>query len=159
MADGENNIGAIKKFLSCLVGKECWSIIAGPGTGSMASLAFGQKIRRSRSIRNPTLSPDQRDFDGEFLLFIKEAHWIVRNADTVICTSNDSNEAAGLMVSGLQQLVGCPLVSASLINGRGDLNLHFENGFNLQLNCQGCGGDAYSMHQLGQTVSVVECAE
>lgn len=66
---------SVNSFFDALIGKRCWSIIAGPGTGSMASLAFGEKIRRSRPLRNPTLSSDQRELDGEFVVFVKGSEW------------------------------------------------------------------------------------
>lgn len=104
---------AIDEFFRGIIGQTCWSVSAGPGTGSMVALYIGEKIRRARPHKNPALSPDQREFDAEFDVFIKDAAWQVTHGDEIICTSDDSNDFGGLMLSGLKRLVGRSVASAA----------------------------------------------
>lgn len=142
-----------KALLSELVGKECWSVIAGPGTGSMVTLAFGEKIRRTRPIKNPSLSEEQRQFEGEFVVFIKDAYWCLYQCGQQLCTSNESNEIDGPLLSGLRQLVGKPIISASVIDNRGAFELANDNGFCLKISCTNDRAENYSLHHAGQIVS------
>lgn len=126
-------VKTIAEFSQGLIGKSCWSTIAGVGTGSMVTLAFGEKVRRRKSVRNPMLTQEEREFEGEFVIFIKDSEWRLSNGDMAICTSDDSNEANGLMLSGLQGLVGRTVVAMRTINDRGGLKLDFNEGWNIQL--------------------------
>lgn len=94
------------------------------GAGSMVSLAFGEKLQRKRPLRNPTLSPEQRKFDGEFVLFVKDSAWrVLSENNKVICTSDDNNESGGPMLSGLNQLIGSYVFSINVANDNGGLDL------------------------------------
>lgn len=75
----------------------------------MVALYIGEKIRRARPHKNPALSPDQREFDAEFDVFIKDAAWQVTHGDEIICTSDDSNDFGGLMLSGLSAWLAAAL--------------------------------------------------
>lgn len=125
----------IQAFFNALRGQQCWSVTAGPGTGSMVSISFGRHILRSRPIRNPTLSPDQCKFDGEFKIFIQETEWALKKNGDVICTNESGNDANGPMVTGLHQLVGKLVTSFVLIGETYDFELVFEGGYCLEVSC------------------------
>lgn len=143
-----------KAFFENLAGKTCWSVIAGPGTGSMAKLSFGSKIERKRKLKNDKLTSEQREFEGEFGVFIKFANWAVGNCETQICCNDDSNEVDGLMLEGLNQLVGRSVVNTEFSSEKNKFTLNFENGFYLMVTKNELEPiDAnYSLTHLGQTI-------
>lgn len=159
MADIKHCVNTISEFFDGIIGKSCWSIIAGSGTGSMVSLAFGEKIRRERPLRNPALSPEQREFDGEFVVFIKDSPWRIVGDNAIICTSDNSNEVNGPMLSGLQRLVGSSVISVSITNDIGGLNLVFSDRLCIQLTGIDCVDDldSYSLFYFGRTIADVGC--
>ncbi|WP_247313623.1 hypothetical protein [Ralstonia pseudosolanacearum] len=126
----------------------------------MVSLAFGEKLQRKQPLRNPKLSPEQREFDGEFVLFVKYSAWrILSENNKVICTSDDSNEAGGPMLSGLHRLIGSYVSSINVANDNGGLDLFFGDGLCIQLKCVDCINtlDSYSLLYLGRTIADVGC--
>ena len=126
MENTKKTICTKEDFLNHIIEKNCWSFIAGAGTGSMVSLAFGEKILRHKPLKNPTLTQEQRAFDGEFIVFIKEAPWrILDENKSTICTSDDNNEVDGLMLSGLKILIGSPVSAISITHER--FSISFKN--------------------------------
>lgn len=125
----------------------------------MVSLAFSEKIRRERPLRNPALSPEQREFDGEFVVFIKDSPWRIVGDNAVISTSDNSNEVNGPMLSGLQRLVGSSVISVSITNDIGGLNLVFSDRLCIQLTGIDCVDDlvSYSLFYFGRTIADVGC--
>ncbi len=160
MACTKCSVNTIGEFFDSLIGKRCWSVIAGAGAGSMVSLAFGEKLQRKRPLRNPTLSPEQREFDGEFVLFVKDSAWrVLSENNKVICTSDDNNESGGPMLSGLNQLIGSYVFSINVANDTGGLDLFFSDGLCIQLEGVDCINtlDSYSLFYLGRTIADVGC--
>lgn len=158
MEHTKNPVNTVNEFFGRLIGKRCWSIIAGAGTGSMMSLAFGEKFRRERPLRNPTLSPEQRDFMGEFVIFVKESPWrVVNENNDTICDSGDDNAAGGPMLTGLQRLIGGSVVSINIANDAGGLNLLFSDGLCIQLKGVDCGdnSDSYTLLYSGCAIEDV----
>lgn len=87
-----------------LIGRACWGVAAGRGTGTQASLHFGRKVRRIRELDNPKLQPDLRAHEGEVILFI-ECKWSMRTGDRLLFDSDvDIDDAR--MAQTLQRLVG-----------------------------------------------------
>lgn len=157
----DGSMDPVEMFLRVLPGKNCWSIIAGPGTGSMVSIAVGRQILRQRPIRNPTLSALQREFDGEFKVFIQDADWRLEDRGEAICSSKDTNDADGPMLSGLNRLVGKTVLSAAPLGKDGDFELMFDENLRLLVLCAStadASGDGanYSLHDLEKVVSVLE---
>jgi hypothetical protein len=149
-------ITSAKVFFDRLKGEKCWTVIAGPGSGSMAKLAFGAKIKRDRKIRNEKLTDEQREFTGEFVLFIMNTFWEIGNSKEKICNNEDSNDEDGLMLSGLNQLIGKYLISIDFLNGFCEFRLNFNDGLYLKLK-----SDAnldidnnYSLSYMGTTINL-----
>ncbi|WP_459204474.1 hypothetical protein ACQVRV_18945 (plasmid) [Ralstonia pseudosolanacearum] len=162
--NSKNSVNKGKEFFGRIIGKKCWSIIAGAGTGSMMSLGFGEKIRRERSVRNTKLSPEQQDFMGEFVLFVKDSPWrIVNESNETICSSDDSNEDGGPMLAGLNRLIGRSVVSVNIANDTGGLDLLFSDGLCVQLKgvdgLDGLDGfdtsDSYTLFYSGRAIEAV----
>lgn len=156
----DGSMGPVEMFLRLLPGKNCWSIIAGPGTGSMVSIALGRQIPRQRPIKNPTLSALQREFDGEFKVFIQDADWRLEDRGEAICSNEDTNDADGPMLSGLNRLVGKTVVSAAPLGKGGDFELIFDENLRLLVLCASSSdasddGANYSLHDLEKVVAVI----
>ena len=112
--------------LEQLVGKECWSVVAGEGTGSMVSLDFGRKQRRKTAVRNRHLTRTQREFEGEFDLFIQGCAWRLEEPRKVICSSMSDNANDGPMVAGLERLDEQKVLRVVIDYPGYDLALTFE---------------------------------
>ena len=117
-----------------LVGKECWSVIAGSGTGSIVTLNFGERIPVKRWLSNETLSSDSRRFEGEYALYI-ECGWRVRSPQGMICSWSSDNAANGPMLTGLQQLEGGTTSVVEISEETYDLRVEFEDGLSLDVFC------------------------
>ncbi|MBQ6656610.1 MAG: hypothetical protein IJM64_04940 [Ottowia sp.] len=114
-----------------LVGEKCWAVIAGKGTGSHVSMKIGAKIPGERPLKNPTLTEDERNFEGEFGLFVTEASWRVEDAEAVLCTDTDEN--TGKRYAHLRGLAGRKITSASVAFPSFDLHLEFEGGIHFRV--------------------------
>jgi len=123
-------IGAVK----ALVEKTCWGVTAGEGTGSVIGVDFGKKINRKRPLSNIHLSEEQRNFQGEYDLFV-ECSWRIDSQESVVCGSKDANESYGTMVSGLNRIVGQRIVAVNANLPAYDLELRFDNDLILKIFC------------------------
>ncbi len=121
--------------IQLIIGKKCWSCIAGRGTGSMVLIKFGEKIPRIRPVNNPYLSADDQQYEGEYSIRIEGAAWRLRSPNSIICGWRDSNSNGGPMVLGLKQLTGEIVTSANIEDGSFDINLTFSCGLRLQIFC------------------------
>lgn len=131
-----------------LKGKNCWSVVAGSGTGSRVSLGFGAKISRKRPLSNPNLTPEQRAYDAEYKIFI-ECVWRLDDQLGVVCGAWDDNQSGGPMQSGLALLIDHRVTSVELRRPGLDLRLSFDHGLELALFCDQVnevdGNDNYSL--------------
>jgi hypothetical protein len=111
-------------------GKKCWSVIAGEGTGSLITLAFGLKQRRMKILKNQYLTNEQQNFDGEFELYV-ECAWRLETMTSVICTSTSSNRRGDTMMKEIDQLVGQTVVEVGLTYPAADIKIDFDSGLSL----------------------------
>lgn len=147
---------AVNGFMHKLEGLECWAAMAGSGTGSMISFKFGDKIPRKRPLSNLKLAPEVRRFDGEFTLFVRGgADWVVKNADQIVCTNNDSNEDGGTMLSGLALLTGRPVLSTNVSETLLEIELNFDGDLSFQMKCRTNGMDGYFLLHREETVAII----
>lgn len=124
----------INKVFNMLVGQPCWGVIAGSGTGSVISLAFGLKTPRHIPLPNPHLTDELRHHEGEFSLFVLCA-WRLQSSEQVICSSTSSNAANGTMRKGLRRLVGDTVSTVALGYPAFDLTVCFASGLSLLVFC------------------------
>ena len=146
----------LESFLDLLIGKECWAVVGGEGTGSVISLSIGDKIRRDRPSKNENLPELVRNFKSEFGLFI-ESSWRIQNFSKILCASHHENSRNGPYQFGFSEIVGHKIVSASITEPAKDLMLDFENNHCLVVHCSGIGQDnpeCYSLLMEGQSVTV-----
>ena len=90
-------------------------------------------------------------------MLVKDSAWRVMSDSVIICTSDDSNEANGPMLSGLQQLVGRLVMSVNITNDTGGLNLVLSDGLYMRLTGISCVDelDSYSLFYCGRTIADV----
>jgi hypothetical protein len=120
----------IKQF----VGLQCWGVVAGAGTGSMATFDFGGRVAIKPPLANPHLTQELTTFQGEYGLFLEECHWQLESNSGILCTSDDSEIAIGQKL--VAKLRGKRLSSGSVTDPSLDLDLFFEGGLRLCVLCQ-----------------------
>ena len=121
--------------MSDLKSKSCWSFYAGPSTGSHVDFDFGKKVPRAVPLLgNPTLTHNQRFYEGEMSLFVQCA-WRLDSVDAVICGSTDSNEKGGAMLAGLQSVIGKTVEDVVIAEPSFDLTLRFRGDLSLKIFC------------------------
>jgi len=151
-------VSAFIKYLAGLQGKECWSFIAGPGTGSMVTLDFGEKILRERPLRNPTLTAEQRNYIGEIRLFIQNAGWRIDHHSSVICSSTSSNKLDGLFGKGFRLILNRRVEKVVVSHLGLDLRIEFEGKVILTIFCDQANSEDeacnYSVHLNKKTFTV-----
>ncbi len=126
-----------KEFITALHSledKKCWGFTAGYGTESVVNFQFGKKIKRSKPLHNPQILEDQRNYEAELSLSVMCA-WRLDTNGKIICGSGDSNVKGGLMLTGLADLINKKVTSVSPYPPSFDLELVFENGFQLRVFC------------------------
>jgi hypothetical protein len=151
-------IESLKREVIRFTDLTCWNVTAGAGTGSRATLDFGEMIRRPVALKNPNLSELARSHVGGCIIFIEDCAWRLEHKNRVICSSKSPNHNTGPMVNGLKQLVGKRVLATSIENSALDLKIVMEDDYRIFLFCD-CidsetDGDNYSIH-LRDTVYTV----
>jgi hypothetical protein len=124
MENESNRIVELARALDYLKGKVCWSLISGEGSGSLVSIAFGEKVKRKRRLRNQSLTDEERNFEGEFELYVQCA-WRLQTEEEVICSSTSSNHRGGARETNLRSLIGSTVSSATVTRPAADLEIVF----------------------------------
>lgn len=86
------------EFLLGVRGRECWSVIGGASTGSAISMRVGNRVPLPRPLQNPTLSPEERTFDGERSLIVY-CDWRLDRGSGAVCTSQTVDDVGTLDLS------------------------------------------------------------
>ena len=132
------------KALDQFLGQECWSCVAGSGTGSIFSLNFGNRIPRAEALKNPHLTEEERNFDSEISIMVWSS-WKLEHQGNAICDSGSDNSNDGPLVLGLNQLKGKKIDTIHAETPTDQIGLLFEGGFDLKIFCDGFqtyGGDS-----------------
>jgi len=124
----------LAQAVQALVGKACWGIVAGSGTGSVVDFLIGTMIPLGTPLTNPQLSPEVRYNDSQLGVFVKCA-WRLDGPSAVAAGCWDSNEEGGPMLSGLAQVKGQLITGAAVISAGLDLELRFSSGHLLRVFC------------------------
>jgi hypothetical protein len=144
--------------LALLRDKQCWSILAGAGTGSTMHLEFGAKVLRITPLRPRLgLTLEQMRYEGEIDLFVQCA-WRLERSQTVLCGSTDADRNDGPMVQGLKELAGRTVLAAEIERSIPDLTVSFDGGLRLKVFCDQTNlvtnDDNYSL-RVGGTIYAV----
>lgn len=129
-----NKTNAFSKNIKRLIGQNCWSVIAGKGTGSNIALDFGKKILRKTEIKNDYLSEEQRKYVGEFSLYIT-CSWRLDSDTGVICGSKEPNQNDGPMIEGIKKITTKNIIDIEILSPAFDLLIQFEGRLTLRLFC------------------------
>lgn len=150
------------EFFNCLIGEKCWSVIAGPGGGSMISMTFGRPIKRKWPLKNSMLSESVRSFEGELKMFVQNSDWQLEFLGDIVCDNFSDNSLGGPMVVGLENLVGTKVTSVSFIDKVYSVQIKFSNKFSLKVFCVENVGDEisnYTVFDPGRCIAVLACGK
>jgi hypothetical protein len=163
METSNNLILEFATQLAGLTGKKCWSFIGGPGTGSMISLDFGEKILRECPVRNSTLTEEQRNYTGEFHFFLQSCGWRIDDDAAVVCSSTTMNKLDGAFGNGLRLILNRRVEKIVVSHPGWDLRIEFEGGKVLTVFCDQANAedeaDNYSLHLKGPFSKLSEFRE
>lgn len=122
-----------ERFFSEIIGKNCWAVIAGPGTGSVINLYFGEKRRRARALTNPHLTPDERAFEGEKGVVVYSS-WRLESTGEILSTSQNVGPD-GIDLNQLLRVKGSVVDSIEFVSSLHDLRVGFSSGIALAVFC------------------------
>lgn len=143
-------------LLAKIVGQPCWSMVGMSG-GSMFALDFGKRLKRKVPVGNDMLREEQRNFRGEYRLFVQCSGWKLFLEKKCLCHCNDSNANDSPMVAGLRQLEGQTVLRSKTGNTPAELMVAFSGGYKLFLaDWEGVEPDstAYTASGEGEFISV-----
>ncbi len=118
------SVNAVNRILCEVRAQKCWHVTAGGCTLPQFTLALGKPIRRQKPIRNPALSREFCEFEGETSFFIR-CWWRLELKGRVVASSEESEDN---VVRELNRLVGQSLVRARTLSPAWDLILEFSRG-------------------------------
>jgi hypothetical protein len=107
-----------------------WGVATGGAGGSRLLYEFGSKIPLDVPVKNDSLSPEMRHFEGARGLFIT-CPWRLERDGTVIATSESDHEPDGSMVTAAESIIGTVVVTAALSHSGNCLELLFSDGSKL----------------------------
>ena len=107
-------------------------MIGGAGSGSVIGLGFGERLRRTKALKNPMLSETDKNFASELELTVYCA-WRLRSGSEVLCGWRDTGDDRTWSL--LQSLVGRSVGSAIVQSGTQDLSVQFDDAFALEIFC------------------------
>ncbi len=86
-----------------------------------------REVLRTPPLRNPSISDDQRNYEGELSLYVTCA-WRLRTTDQVLYGWTDAADDPAQLTSTLEQLVGKRVESVGIRRPAWDLTIQFEGG-------------------------------
>ena len=113
----------IADFVKAIRGRKCVACIGGSGAGSVIGLGIGNRLRRVRPLKNPTLSEIDKNNATEFELTVFCA-WRMSREQRVICAWRDASESDTW--KQLSAMIGRKIVSAEVHPHFYDLTIVFE---------------------------------
>lgn len=127
-------VAEAEEFFAGVRGNECWSIIGGAGTGSVVSLAFGAKVRLKRPRRNPTLSMEERLFEGERSLIVY-CDWRLQAENRILSSSQSTTVDGELDLGAFLDIKNKIVANIGFSSRLHDLKIEFENGIVFSIFC------------------------
>jgi hypothetical protein len=121
-----------ERDLTQLAGKECWAFYAGRASGSVIDLHFGAKLPRRQPLQNVNLSDTERNYDGEFSLYV-ECAWRLDSIDQVIAGWTQWSDSIDNMFEGLRLVKGRRVEQVDIKRPAWDLTLRFDNNLALSV--------------------------
>lgn len=134
---GVDDLNRFKQVLHALNGLECWSITAGIGTGTVLLMSFGKRIPQKKPIDNSCLTEEQRNFEGEYKLFVT-SFWRIDSLSEVVrgcLDESEGYEVGGPTLSALDRITNQIVTQVVCDEPSLDLKIKFENGLWLNVFC------------------------
>jgi hypothetical protein len=119
-------------FAARLVGQECTTVTGGAGSGSVIGLGFGDRLRRIKPLRNPTLTEADRKYASEFELTIY-CGWRLRDQSAVLCGWREAGDDR--IWALLRTMRGRRVESVTVQARSQDLCVSFEGALSLDVFC------------------------
>ncbi len=126
--------------LSKLIGLECWGVTCGEGSGSVLKIDIGDKITRATPLKNPHLSNIVRVNESS-ICFMLYSPWRLESKSEVLCGSHSPNDNTGVMVRGVNCILGQTIKSIVCKMPAFDLCIVFSNELKLVVHCSNIGID------------------
>lgn len=129
-------------FFRSIQRQRVWGVIAGAGSGSHVSLKLGSKIPFIKPLKNPTLTDDERGFDGEFWIYVEGANWRLESISgeppnaTLLCEAESPDT-----YSKLSQIRGLQIVDTIVHSPDWSVDLAFSSGLHFKIICDSTFGD------------------
>jgi hypothetical protein len=127
-------VDRLSEVLSRIVGRRCIGFTAGESAGSVVDLEFEPRKIRSKPLKNPHLTPEQRTGEPEYSILV-ECAWRLDSNYKVLCGAWDDNSLGGRMLSGLEATTGALLERFVLSDPGLDLELWLSNGLCFRIFC------------------------
>jgi hypothetical protein len=102
-----------RDVVAALHGKKCWNVACGGSVGSTFQLALGGKVPRERPLKNPTVSSEYRQYEGQVGLMVW-CSWRLEMPSGPLTSSDDESPR---MESGLRRLAGKTVRRVSISDG------------------------------------------
>jgi len=139
----------IEELVNELVGKKCWSVVGGAGTGTVISLHIGELRPREKPLTNPRISETTRLYDSLYSLMVYSP-WRVDSVETVWCGSFSDNSSDGPYRAAFEKIEGQEIKSITVKKPAYDMIMEFENQFKLNVFCSDIGCDNDACYVLGR---------
>ena len=123
------------------------------------SFAFRRKIRKEKPSRNDKLSELERNFRGEYSIFVQNAQWEVFRINDSIADCTDNNFPNGRMFAGLNLLIDNVVVSSEVTQNSENFIINFLRDLSLVVYCDDICLDAtcYKLWFEGECICNVSC--
>jgi hypothetical protein len=123
-----------------LTGQPCWYVLCGGCTYPSVKLALGERKRRVIPLKNPAVTDEYREFEGEIGLLV----WCPWRLDLPESTLTSSTDTEGSATQELAGLCGQKIESAHVSVPGWDLDLRFSNGISFRAFSNYFGAQAFS---------------
>lgn len=127
------NVERLTAAARILVGRRCVAYFAGGGGGSHVELEFEGPAGTQPDGSALGNVGHQTSLSAKYGVFV-ESSWRLDSNEAVVCGCWDDNSEGGLMLSGLERLVGLRLLDLDLSLPGLDADLKFE-GYRLRVFC------------------------
>lgn len=124
-------IGDFRKSLEAIVQLRVFSAIS---DRTHLEISIGNRIRRSQRLANPLLSGDQRQFVGEYTLYV-ECVWRLDSPSAVLVGAFDETVGRSPVVGAMSSVLNQPIQTVDLSYPALDLVMTFANGMRLTIFC------------------------
>jgi len=123
----------LKKSLSKLSGRKCWSMIGGGCSGRTISIQFEDKIKSYHNFINNKLTYEENVYKGEYR-FLIYCYWQVEQKGETVCAWYDLRDGDKWVEVLKSLIVGKTVQSAEFFDKR-TLKIHFEADLTFYIDC------------------------